>query len=193
MKLSASQIFNYAKQAGFSTSSAIIATAIALAESSGVTDAKGYNRNTSGGIDSVDRGVWQINNVWHPEISDTCAFDPACAARAAYTISNKGTDFHPWSTFSSGIYTRDIPAAQQGAASAAVDTLVANPNNVQTPLQGGADSIVTQAQTILGGVVNEVLGLALAFTLMFSGVLLLFGQQIYDMIRDVLKVAVVAA
>ncbi len=31
--------------------------------------------------DSVDRGLFAINSYWHSEVSDECAFDPACAAR----------------------------------------------------------------------------------------------------------------
>ena len=31
--------------------------------------------------DSVDRGLFAINSYWHSEVSDECAFDPACSAR----------------------------------------------------------------------------------------------------------------
>ena len=25
------------------------------------------------------RGLWQINKAWHPEVSDTCAYNIACS------------------------------------------------------------------------------------------------------------------
>lgn len=39
--------------------------------------------NVRGNIDGRDRGVWQINAAWHPEVSDAQAFDPAWASRWA--------------------------------------------------------------------------------------------------------------
>ena len=67
---------------GGSTSSCPTAVAVAWAESRGDTKAKGYNSN------SVDRGLWQINNYWHRDVSDSCAFDAACNAKAAVRISS---------------------------------------------------------------------------------------------------------
>jgi len=32
-----------------------------------------------GEIDENDRGIFQINSYWHPEVSDECAFDIRCA------------------------------------------------------------------------------------------------------------------
>lgn len=32
---------------------------------------------------SIDRGLFQWNNVYHPEIDDRCAYDPECATKAA--------------------------------------------------------------------------------------------------------------
>jgi murein DD-endopeptidase MepM/ murein hydrolase activator NlpD len=80
------------------------AVAVALAESGGNPAAVGVN-----GDGSRDRGLWQINSRWHPEVSDACAFDPSCNARAAYVISNGWTDFGPWTTYSSGAYRQYLP------------------------------------------------------------------------------------
>jgi murein DD-endopeptidase MepM/ murein hydrolase activator NlpD len=84
------------------------ATAVALAESAGDPAAVGVNQDQ---WRSRDRGLWQINDHWHPEVSDACAFDPGCNARAAYTISNGWTDFSPWATYQSGAYQRFMPSA----------------------------------------------------------------------------------
>ncbi|HXM54533.1 MAG TPA: peptidoglycan DD-metalloendopeptidase family protein [Candidatus Dormibacteraeota bacterium] len=84
-----------------------VAAAIALAESGGDPTAVGVNSDQ---WRSRDRGLWQINDHWHPEVSDACAFDPGCSARAAYAISNGWTDFSAWATFQSGAYQRFMPS-----------------------------------------------------------------------------------
>jgi hypothetical protein len=99
--LTVQQARSYASQAGFTGNGLSIIVAIAQAESSLNTRARGTNTDAS-----VDRGILQINNRWHPEVSDACAYDPACSMQAAYRISNRGTNFQPWTTYTSGIYKR---------------------------------------------------------------------------------------
>ena len=84
-RISMSSVASYWKRAGGSTSSCPTAVAVAWAESRGDTTAKGYNSN------SIDRGLWQINNYWHRDVSDSCAFDAGCNARAALRISSGGS------------------------------------------------------------------------------------------------------
>lgn len=88
------QALSYAYGAGFQGQSAYIITAIAMAESGLNTQAQ--NCNNPGG--TCDRGIMQINNHYHSEVSDACAYDPACAFKAAFTISSGGTSFRPWCT-----------------------------------------------------------------------------------------------
>lgn len=88
-----------AQAAGFTGTALDTAVAIAMAESGG--NAQAVNVNTNG---SRDRGLWQINNQAWPNVSDACAFDPLCAAKAAYRISQDGTDFSPWVTYQTGAY-----------------------------------------------------------------------------------------
>jgi len=59
----------------------------------GTPGAPGYS-----GLLSTDRGIWQINDHWHKEVSDAQAFDPTQATIAAYRISAGFTDFHQWAT-----------------------------------------------------------------------------------------------
>ncbi len=120
--LSISQLIQYIQQAGFSGQGLQNAAAVALAESGG--NPQGCPNG------SVDRGAFQINNCYHPEVTDTCAFDPNCAAKAAFTISNGGTDFSPWSTFTSGKYQQFISQVQ-GALGSSNNT----PTN--SPTTGG--------------------------------------------------------
>ena len=88
-------------------STCVTAVAVCLAESSGNCNAKYVN---SGG--SVDRGLWQVNNYWHKEVSDSCAYDCACNGKAASSISSGGSDWTPWSTFKTGAYKSHISEAQ---------------------------------------------------------------------------------
>lgn len=72
------------------------ALAVVFAESGGRCDA----RNTAGNNPpSTDRGLFQINSHWHPEVTDACAYDCLCNALAAHRISHGGTNWHPWATW----------------------------------------------------------------------------------------------
>lgn len=87
-----------ARQMGFRKPK--VAAAIAMAESSGDPLAVGKNRKPK----SKDRGLFQINDRWHPEVSDRCAFDARCNAREAFRISEGGRDWRQWSTWHNGAY-----------------------------------------------------------------------------------------
>jgi Lysozyme like domain len=98
--LSSTTATQYAQQAGFSGQSLTTVLAIANAESGLNPLAK--NCNNPGG--TCDRGILQINNYWHPEVSDACAYNPLCAFQQAFRISNNGRDFTPWTTYTNGTY-----------------------------------------------------------------------------------------
>lgn len=89
-----------AKAAGVACSSdrIAIAVAVAKAESGFRPDAT----NTAGNAHGIDRGLWQVNSYWHPEVSKACALSPSCNARAMYNISRKGTYWKPWWTYVNG-------------------------------------------------------------------------------------------
>jgi len=106
--------------AGFPNDRLVTAVAVALAESRCNPDATGTN--TDG---SRDRGLWQINSRWHPEVSDACAYDAQCNANEAYRISSQGTSWTPWTTYNSGAYTSWLDEAR-----AAVDRLQTGPTSV---------------------------------------------------------------
>ena len=106
-RISMSQVASYWKRAGGSTSSCPTAVAVAWAESRGDVKAKGYNSN------SIDRGLWQINNYWHRDVSDSCAFDAGCNARAALRISSGGSRWTPWATYNDGLHHRWMSDARR--------------------------------------------------------------------------------
>lgn len=89
-------IANIASGVGFKGDALVKAVAVALAESGGNPAATNTNTDK---YRSVDRGLWQINSHWHPEVSAAQAFNPAQAARHAYRISKGGTDWSQWATW----------------------------------------------------------------------------------------------
>lgn len=95
-----------ASQAGFTGHSLLVIVAIAHAESS--LNPKACLRNTDA-HHTLDRGIIQINNYWHSEVSDACAFDPKCSFEQGYRISSHGTSFTPWATYTSGAYRQFMP------------------------------------------------------------------------------------
>ena len=94
-----------AKSAGFRGASLAMAIAVAMAESAGDPNATDFDANGS-----VDRGLWQINSI-HSQYSPACDYDPACAAAAAYGVSDGGGDWDPWVTYRRGDEIAYLPAA----------------------------------------------------------------------------------
>lgn len=107
--LTPTQIAQVARQGGFPESAIQKAVAIALAESSGNTNA--HNTNSLTGDNSY--GLWQINmlNKLGPErrakynlSSNDQLFDPVTNAKVANAMSNGGKNWSAWSTNNTGAY-----------------------------------------------------------------------------------------
>jgi LysM repeat protein len=79
------------EQAGGSDAQAVTAASIAMAESSGQQYATGA---------AGERGYWQIN----PDHGSLSTYDPLGNAKAAVVISDDGTNWTPWTTYTSGAY-----------------------------------------------------------------------------------------
>ena len=62
-------------------------TAYAVAKAESRLKARAVNVNKDG---SIDRGIFQINSKWHPEVSKECAFSVACNIKEAKRISSDG-------------------------------------------------------------------------------------------------------
>jgi hypothetical protein len=86
----------------------VLGVAIVLAESGG-------DPKITGKADKDDRGLWQINRRWHPEVSDVCAYDAACSTKEAYRISKQGTDYSEWNTYKYNDYKRYMDRAKEAA------------------------------------------------------------------------------
>ena len=79
------------EEAGGSDAQAVMAASIAMAESSGQQYATGA---------AGERGYWQIN----PDHGSLSTYDPLGNAKAAVIISDDGTNWTPWTTYTSGAY-----------------------------------------------------------------------------------------
>jgi len=124
-----SQLVTLATANGFVGGSAYLVAAIAMAESGGNTNAQ--NRNTDG---SLDRGVLQINDVYHPEVNDACAYDAACSMRQAFRISSNGSNFTQWAAFNNKSYLQYIGGTYVGnTASTSGDSTTSLASSVSTP------------------------------------------------------------
>lgn len=67
------------------------ALAIAECESKLNVDAINLNKGHS-----LDRGIFQINQKFHPEVTNECAFNAKCNIDAAYNIWRKNGNFNQW-------------------------------------------------------------------------------------------------
>jgi hypothetical protein len=106
--LSASQIAGYAQNAGVPPGQVAIATAIALAESGGVTDVTSpVNKNGT-----RDMGLWQINSSHTSLLSGHDPFDPAQNAAMMFSLSKNGTSWKAWSAYNNGSYMKHLGNAQ---------------------------------------------------------------------------------
>jgi LysM repeat protein len=89
--LGCTQLEDLWEAAGGSQGEAFTAAEIAMAESGG-------NQYATGTVG--ERGYWQIN----PDHGSLSTYDPMGNAKSAVIISADGTDWTPWTTYTSGLY-----------------------------------------------------------------------------------------
>lgn len=140
--LSTEQIAAAAAQAGIPAAEVPRAVAIALAESGGNPNAyNGVGRDNS-------YGLWQINmlGAMGPErrralgiTTNAELFNPSVNARAMAMISSNGTNWAPWTTYTSGRYLLFMGRAQAGSGTV-VQT--ANPLDQISNLSKAIDTLM---------------------------------------------------
>lgn len=130
-KLSAAEIAQVARSAGFGKDENTLTTAVAvaLAESSGRTAAVSPT--------GCCHGLWQINIEVHPYTKSQMQ-DPAQNAAAAWKISNGGTTWKPWSAYTNGSYLLYMSSAR--SASRAPTT----GGDGTSPQQSGGDILIDE-------------------------------------------------
>lgn len=120
------QIAQLALNAGFDEEQAVIAVAVALAESGGSTAAVGDAAlmNEKWG---TSLGLWQIRSLHDPArwgsrtdlMRDSSRlFDPQFNAEAAFAISGQGSNWDPWTVYKNGSYQRYLGRARQAVRDA---------------------------------------------------------------------------
>jgi len=115
----------------------IISVAISTAESGRRYWAHGHNGPTRGcSQGSIDRGLWQVNDCYHPGTSNRCAYEPRCNAGAMRQISSGGTNWRPWSTFNVGVYRRYMAEVATRYSAGRWRTLVKTWGAVNQPITG---------------------------------------------------------
>ena len=100
-----------AKNAGISCTGERIALATAVAKAE--SGFRPQITNTAGNAHGIDRGLWQINSYWHPEVSKSCALSASCNARAAARISSYGRNWNQWWTWTN---RKHVPFMSQARA-----------------------------------------------------------------------------
>jgi hypothetical protein len=116
--LTMEQIAGYASAAGLSGEPLATATAIAMAESEGDTDAVGDTRIVSSTW-GPSIGLWQIRSInaqrgTGGERDETANRNPANNAKAMMAISSGGKNWLPWSVYTTGKYRQFLAAATTG-------------------------------------------------------------------------------
>lgn len=91
--------------AGFRGQRLVLAVAVMGAESGRRYRATYVNENGS-----VDRGLFQINDVHSGYISPERAYLPIPNAQYAFKLSSEGKDFSPWAAYNSGAYAENVAA-----------------------------------------------------------------------------------
>lgn len=118
--LTASQVYKLARQAGLSPSQAVIATAISGAES-------GWSPGATGDVSlenatwGPSEGLWQVRSLKSQtgtgqDRDASRLYDPNFNAHAMVDISGHGSNWRPWSTFTSGAYLAYLSEARQAAS-----------------------------------------------------------------------------
>jgi hypothetical protein len=107
--LSWNAVARLAVNAGMSCGGERVAIAVAVARAESAFKPLARLVNPGNG---TDRGIWQINSKWHPNVSNACAYSPSCNARAMMRISSKGTKWSPWWTFKKGRHLQFMSKAR---------------------------------------------------------------------------------
>jgi len=181
--LTALQIADLARQAGFTGQSVSTITAIALAESSGnPTDVC----DSCAGVTEYSVGLTQVNMDAHHQYSKTYLLDPLNNLKAAFQISGGGKNFGPWTTYTKGTYRQFYKEAQAAMAVSALPTKngittvgVSGSSGSSGPggIAGWIDEGLTSAATSILGAIPwvPIVEVIIGLILILVGIVLLSG------------------
>jgi hypothetical protein len=188
--LTPSQLYDLARGAGLSPAAAVTAAAVALGESGGNPAAVGdVGIQTSKWGPSV--GLWQIRSLKADQgtgrTRDASKLtDPAFNARAMAEVSGTGSNWRPWSVFTSGKYRQYLdsvttaanqprsPRADNASGSGHADT------NSGIPVIGGAIDAAEKLNPLaaFSSWQSDVTGIAVKLTVTAAALaLVVFGVK----------------
>lgn len=118
-RLTMAQAYAYARQAGFDPASAVIISAIGMAESGLVTDKIG-DRSLQDGYWGPSVGLFQIRSVKSQtgtggDRDINRLSDPLQNAISAFNISHKGKDFSDWTAYNNGAFRQFLGQSSTAA------------------------------------------------------------------------------
>jgi hypothetical protein len=117
------QAIAYAAAAGFVGEQIVTIVSISLCECG--SQACGCNPDCC--PPNLSCGVLQIYQGAHPGTA-ACAVDPPCAYRLAYTLSSRGANFRPWTTFNNGCWQRHAATVRAAMAATPAPAPVPSPS-----------------------------------------------------------------
>lgn len=192
-KRSPEQVYQVLIQAGFSPASATTMTAIAGAES-GFDDANLGDVNLENGTWGPSYGLFQVRTqkgqtgTGQTRDVQYLAQSDLNQAKAAYSISSGGTNFSPWTTFTSGKYKSFLSQAQAavGSAASGIAGLGSNVGNiVGDTVAGWVDPLITGFK----GLAFQGVIAAAGIGLLLGGAYLIARPQIKQKTDEAVKVA----
>lgn len=152
---------------------AVMAVAVALAEHGGNVMEDCEN-------ETEDRGSFQINRRWHPEVSDSCAFNLQCSAKAVYRITSTGLFWSAWVTYKEGTHKQYLDRAREAVEKAGDGIVADSPIEAVTgkenPLEGPVDAL----QGLLGIFEFLTKGENWLRVALFAGALVAFGLAFWS-------------
>lgn len=178
--ISTAQATQYARSAGFTGNGLATIVAIATCESGLNPSATNTVGNTPQG--SMDRGILQFNSYWHKDVTDACAFDPACAFQQAYRVSQGGTNFSQWVTYKNGC----AASKMNSVVAASGSTGGTSPTNVAlASLPFGLGGAITSVQQTFVNAVEEIGIFLLAIVIIILGVIILNTDEIKGLSKQI--------
>lgn len=172
--LSDNEIAQVARGAGLSGDSVVIAVAVSLAESGG--NPRAHNAVPP----DNSYGLWQINMLGsmgpsrrakYGLRSNDDLYDPATNARVMADLSNKGTNWRPWTTYTRGTYKIYLNRGKAAALNVGGST-----GGVATTPVGFSSGITEFGERITDPAVWRKAGLyALGVVLIVFGIIALAG------------------
>jgi Lysozyme like domain/Bacterial SH3 domain len=148
-----------ARDAGWTGSNLVTSVAVALAESWCTANAQHVNGPLPGcPYNSIDRGAWQINNCYHSWVSDACAYELYCNARAAFTIYG-WSGWSAWTTYTNGDYRDYLSEAVAGVnaiGTAVYGTVTTGSDSEPLNVRSGPASSYPLVTTIANGTVVRI-------------------------------------